>query len=250
VKRDLGLVVAAAIAASLVASVAAVGASHYLISSSSQIRSGVIQVKHLSKAARKALHGATGARGPRGLTGRQGPPGTATIADGAIGTSKLADGAVTAAKLAPGAITRGALPAALSVDVELINVDQAIPNNGSTFVSFDTTVSDTGGFFDPAQPDHLTAPRDGTYAISAGLSWAFNNSGFRLIDIFGPGGINLAQNQVLAFGRSYMSCSAIARLHAGDIIQLRAGQGSGGVLDLQTSAGARAATLSMAWIGS
>jgi hypothetical protein len=249
-RRDRRLALAAAIAASLVTSAASLGAAHYLISSSSQIKPGVIQLKHLSKAARKALRGATGARGPRGSPGHQGPPGTATVADGSISTSKIADGAVTAMKLAPGAITPNALPPAVAVKLELIHVDQAIANNVNAFVSFDTTVFDTGQFFDPAQPDRVTIPRDGVYAISAGLSWAFNNSGFRLIDIFGPGGVDLAQNEELAFGRSYMSCSTMARLHTGDIIQLLAGQGSGGVLDLQTSGGSRAATLSVAWIGS
>ena len=56
----------------------AFAAHHYLITSSSQIKNGVIRVADLRPAARKALHGRKGSKGiagPQGLAGAQGPKG-------------------------------------------------------------------------------------------------------------------------------------------------------------------------------
>ena len=61
----------------------AFAAHHYLITSSSQIKNGVIRVADLRPAARKALHGKKGSEGiagPQGLAGAQGPKGDAGAA--------------------------------------------------------------------------------------------------------------------------------------------------------------------------
>jgi hypothetical protein len=58
----------------------ALAASHYLITSSRQIKPGAIAIRNLSRGARNALHGAngaTGAAGPAGPQGLPGVPGTA-----------------------------------------------------------------------------------------------------------------------------------------------------------------------------
>jgi Collagen triple helix repeat (20 copies) len=60
----------------------AFAANHYLITSSSQIKSGAVSLSDLSSTARKALKGQQGPagkqgpQGPRGDTGAQGPQGT------------------------------------------------------------------------------------------------------------------------------------------------------------------------------
>ena len=56
----------------------AFAAHHYMITSSSQIKNGVIRVADLRPAARKALHGKKGSEGiagPQGVAGAQGPKG-------------------------------------------------------------------------------------------------------------------------------------------------------------------------------
>ena len=67
----------------------AFAAHHYLITSSSQIKNGVVRIADLTPAARKALHGQKGSKGiagPQGLAGAQGPKGD-TGAQGPKGVS-------------------------------------------------------------------------------------------------------------------------------------------------------------------
>lgn len=61
----------------------AFAAHHYLITSSSQIKNGVVRISDLTPAARKALLGQKGSKGiagPQGLAGAQGPKGDAGAA--------------------------------------------------------------------------------------------------------------------------------------------------------------------------
>jgi Collagen triple helix repeat (20 copies) len=70
-RPSAGLVVASvALAAATTSS--AVAATHYLLTSTSQIKPGAISLGNLSRNARSALHGSTG---PPGAAGPQGPPG-------------------------------------------------------------------------------------------------------------------------------------------------------------------------------
>jgi hypothetical protein len=71
--------VAATVALILSMTGASVAATHYLITSSRQIKPGVIALRDLSPAARRALkgqHGLPGAQGSQGQPGVQGQPGT------------------------------------------------------------------------------------------------------------------------------------------------------------------------------
>lgn len=76
-----GIVVIAAVFGVLAITSGAFAAKHhYLITSSSQIRKGVVSRSDLSKRARKALQGRvgrTGPTGPQGVPGAQGPKGVA-----------------------------------------------------------------------------------------------------------------------------------------------------------------------------
>jgi hypothetical protein len=81
-----GITLIAVLAAVLaVTSGAFAAANHYLITSSSQIKDGVVSAADLSAGARNALHGQKGDTGPRGLGGAQGAKGD-TGATGAQGT--------------------------------------------------------------------------------------------------------------------------------------------------------------------
>ena len=70
-----GITLIAVLVGVLAVTSGAFAANHYLITSSSQIKNGVISVSDLSPAARKALQGQQGAAGPHGHAGAQGPKG-------------------------------------------------------------------------------------------------------------------------------------------------------------------------------
>jgi hypothetical protein len=79
----------------------AAAAGHFLITSSSQIKNGTIQVTDLSKKARTTLKGANGPRGaagvagpagPQGSTGPQGPAGASFTADTTLASGKTETG--------------------------------------------------------------------------------------------------------------------------------------------------------------
>jgi Collagen triple helix repeat (20 copies) len=73
-----GITLIAVLVGVLAVTSGAFAANHYLITSSSQIKNGVISASDLSSSARKALQshkGSTGAAGPQGPAGAQGPKG-------------------------------------------------------------------------------------------------------------------------------------------------------------------------------
>lgn len=49
------------------------------------------------------------------------------------------------------------------------SIDQSIPDDANTLVSFNSTLWDDGGFYNPAQPTRLTAPLNGRYSIGCCL---------------------------------------------------------------------------------
>lgn len=68
--------VTGAVLGALVASaVTAEAATHWLITSPSQIKPGTLTLRDFSKSARQPLHGASGQQGPKGDPGSQGPKG-------------------------------------------------------------------------------------------------------------------------------------------------------------------------------
>jgi hypothetical protein len=69
------IVAIAAIFGVLAITSGAFAAQHYLITSSSQIKNGVVRLADLTPRARQALHGAPGAKGDTGPAGPQGPQG-------------------------------------------------------------------------------------------------------------------------------------------------------------------------------
>ena len=79
-----GITLIAVLVGVLAVTSGAFAAHHYVITSSSQIKNGVVRIADLTPAARKALHGRKGSKGiagPQGLAGGQGPKGDA----GAVG---------------------------------------------------------------------------------------------------------------------------------------------------------------------
>jgi len=114
-------------------------------------------------------------------------------------------------------------------------------------LTWDTTIYDTAGFYNPAQPDLLTIPQDGVYAISGGVRWATNTLGtrFMAICINGAGGncnvdTNIAVSQYATnddpgIGTprlTQQSTTTQAKLAAGDVVQVVVVQNTGGDLSV------------------
>lgn len=72
-----GITLVAVLVGVLAVTSGAFAAKQYLVTSSSQIKDGAVKLHDLSPGARKALHGANGAKGDIGPAGAQGPKGTA-----------------------------------------------------------------------------------------------------------------------------------------------------------------------------
>ena len=72
-----GITLVAVLVGVLAVTSGAFAAKQYLVTSSSQIKDGAVKLHDLSPGARKALHGANGAKGDTGPAGAQGPKGIA-----------------------------------------------------------------------------------------------------------------------------------------------------------------------------
>jgi hypothetical protein len=131
-----------------------------------------------------------------------------------------------------------------------------------TPLTWDVAIYDTGGFYNPATPDVLTAPEDGVYAIDGGVRWAHNPLGTRFagICVNGPsvGGCNVdtdvavsqyATNDDPGIGSTRLTQQTVStqvKLVTGDVVQLVVVQNSGGPLSVDQWA---ATNLAMVKIG-
>lgn len=128
---------------------------------------------------------------------------------------------------------------------------QSIPSGTTTTVSFDTEAADIGNMFDPAAPDRLTIPRAGTYVVSAGARFTSSDTGARVlfITVTGHSFAAGAATPAGAYGgeAARLTASGVYRFAAGDIVQLRVFQNSGGALNLVGND--QQIALSAAWLG-
>lgn len=152
----------------------------------------------------------------------------AKIGAGQVGTTELADDAVTFAKFAA-----AAFPAALVHNSGV----QATASGSFTAITFDTEVFDVHGFHDAgANTERLTVPAGygGTYLVGAHVSTAANGTGIREAYIYR----NAAQvgegtriTSPSGTERASMMVVTLLALAAGDYVDVRVGQTSGGSLN-------------------
>jgi len=160
------------------------------------------------------------------------------IAPGGVGTPSLADGAVTTDKLADGAVT----PAKLGV-VPAVRVTNSTTQSAANVPTFTTLAFDTERFDTAAlhtgSDTRLTAPIAGLYVVSAQISWdAASNVGARELAINRNGSTIIARTVSAPSpspNTTEQSITTLANLAAGDFVEVKLRQNSGGSLTVFTA---------------
>lgn len=136
-----------------------------------------------------------------------------------------------------------ALQAATNVPTFFVrnSVVQSLNNTTFTALTFDTEDNDSdNGHSTVSNTDRYTVPKSGLWQVSAGVSFAPNATGIRIIRIT-KNGVNVAGsgNSSPQLGGSEFSevISRVVRVQcsAGDILRAEAWQSSGGVLNTATT---------------
>ena len=117
---------------------------------------------------------------------------------------------------------------------------QTISNSTVTFVTWNDELVDTDGFHDNStNTSRITIPsgKGGKYQINFIITYASNNTGYRQggIRLNGSTLINLEEKNAVTGSETTMSLSIIYALSAGDYIEVRSFQNSGGNLDITAS---------------
>ena len=113
--------------------------------------------------------------------------------------------------------------------------NQSISNGTGTFtaISWDGEASDTNDFF-TATSDTITVPTgyEGTYAITARLTWASSPGANSSIEVLHSSGAVFRQPVGSATQLTSCSICIIFPLAAADTIKIRVSQGSGGAINI------------------
>jgi hypothetical protein len=161
------------------------------------------------------------------------------IIDSEVKTPDVADGAVTAAK-------QGLVPAAR---VRRITSGQAIANNTTIKLSFQSETFDTANLHsNTVTPTRLTAPIAGLYQVNAGVVWQSATGGGREL-WFLSGGVPGAWSQIHsseATAGPRQTVSDIVSLPAGGFVEALVRQTSGASLMATASA---STFMAMTWVG-
>lgn len=165
-------------------------------------------------------------------------------------TDRVADGATAIANLA----------ADVNAEFDTLGVDTAprasvnrasvltVPNSTTTQVPFTAEAYDVGGLWAATTADVVTATRAGLYVVHAQAAWAANATGVRVLYLHHTqvGFVAADSRAPVAVGNTWQGLSTELRLAAGDSVNLRAFQTSGGTLDLVTLYGG--VNLQMRWV--
>jgi hypothetical protein len=158
-----------------------------------------------------------------------------TIANGAVGTTKF-----------------GAVPGA-SVSS---TASETIPNTTQQVLTFNTENRDEGGLYSAGAPDRLTAPIAGKYLIIATVTWEAGTVGHRQLQLNVNGSVMIlawtlgAPSADSTYGLT-QTVEKVYQLNAGDYVQAKAWQNSGGSSAVVAYNGLTVLSpvFSMDWIG-
>jgi hypothetical protein len=174
-----------------------------------------------------------GAKGVPGPVGPQGPPGPASGAAGGDLSGSYPDPAIAAGAVTPAKI--GTIPAARVTQ----GGGERLNNNATKALPFEVEEYDTANLHSDADPTLLTAPIDGVYEVSGGIAWEPAENGLRSLAIVKNGSFYVARDIIPAFkSTTEITAQSIAsqvELHAGESVELRAEQNSGGSLAFYAS---------------
>lgn len=117
--------------------------------------------------------------------------------------------------------------------------DQSTPQSAPSSVSYDTTISwttevfDSAGIFDAGTPTRFTATAAGIWLISASAGFVGNSTGDRAASIFHNGTTQIQQVEGRAPSGFFWagSMTVTQAMAAGDYVDLRVAQNSGGNLN-------------------
>ncbi|MDX6586944.1 MAG: hypothetical protein QOI31_1417 [Solirubrobacterales bacterium] len=182
---------------------------------------------------------------------------TADLAAEAVTEDKVAPSTLTEAALANGAVTRsklGTLPSAGLFGATYnetggtfcTGTNASFPNNTVSSVEFTAEQFDTADLITPQGADcysDIGVLPNGTYVVTASLTWAPNATGMRAITLQAGGGGSpgVSQVQAVSGGETRQSVSAIIRDPGS--VTLRAYQNSGAPLAILGG------NFAVAWVG-
>jgi hypothetical protein len=129
------------------------------------------------------------------------------------------------------------------------SIHLSIANNTATTVLFDSEEWDTGALHSTSvNTGRLTAPVAGIYSVATQILWDASTTGQRAVTIRANGSTVVAQEIIDSGGTSpQQSVSGHAKLAAGEYVEVRVTQISGGAL--QILGGAGLSSFSMAYLG-
>jgi hypothetical protein len=120
--------------------------------------------------------------------------------------------------------------------------NQAIPNNVDTLVLFDSEIFDSHAFHSTStNTSRLTIPdgHGGLYLAVAQCCWANNTTGYRTMDILLNGALSFPAPSTymgtIPINKATLNLTSMMVLAAGDYLEMKVGQNSGGSLDLTTT---------------
>lgn len=114
---------------------------------------------------------------------------------------------------------------------------QAVPHNTNTLVTFDGEKWDYGNIHNGSQPTRLTAPVSGYYLIYATAYVTAPGSGSIQVHLKlnNSTGIAGSSNPDVGYGNSFLNCTAVYYLNAGDYVVCEVGQNTNTTITLNGS---------------
>lgn len=179
------------------------------------------------------------------------------IFDGSIASSEIGTGAVGASEVADESLGTAEFASSIpAVHVTRNTGDQLIANNTQTTLGFTAERYDTANMHsNTSNTGRLTAPVDGIYAVNASFVWGIQGafpSGERSVILRKNGTIEVAADQrdadTAPAGGVTVNLTIMLRLAAGDFIEARVFQDSGGTRDIRDLGGESSPEFSMTWL--
>jgi uncharacterized protein YjbI with pentapeptide repeats len=191
----------------------------------------------------------------QGLTGNDVQEGSLTGADvqnESLSGEDVFNGSLTGADLGGATVAPSNLAVIPSARVRR-TTSQSIPSGSFNAIQLTSETWDNGGLHSNVNNTRLTAPIDGVYLITANVFWAANTTGRRDLGIAVNGGFVAfdARPATSAVSEVPLAVTTTYLLEAGDFVEAKVEQTSGGALNLDAGSGGSETSpeVSMTWLG-